>query len=585
MEITDPEFWFLADDQMPRRPAYTSGNHVEALVDGKAYMDHLNARMQKMVAGDYFYLTGWRVSPKISLTPDVSSRPQFIDQVLKLIAAKVEVKSMVWFLSNFPVVYSVLKKAPVLLWAVRRKPEAEPLDAGITFTEAIHKSQNQSSSGTDAILDARLNENRPSSHHQKFILLKSENMHQAYVGGIDIAVDRWDTPDHQSPSHRPREILDAWHDVQCFLKGAAVSQVFDVFAQRWNENKLGNALNIPSAARPKPVTNPIASASLASVGSLNVQVLRTLVCGNVYDFAPRGEHTVALAYEKAISKAKHYIYIEDQYFWDCSLTPLLARKAREGVKIILVLAKSYDLSQVYMRIAHLEMRWDSIAELRKGEGVNHVHVFHLEKRNSRAQIYVHSKVMIIDDCYAAIGSANINYRSQTNDSELQIALVDGQKIPGQMNGQTTQVCAFAHNFRKQLWGEHLGINNLNDLTDPIASLSKFPSRSIGPKKIHHTVFHTPDLKPFPTLEDAIEIIRRFKDFIPAPWPNAAELKKLAEAAEQLDMDKSGVLTLSPETKEILKTLITSIAKSNGYKVLELLAVKLAKLVLNLRTTC
>jgi hypothetical protein len=61
--------------------------------------------------------------------------------------------------------------------------------------------------------------------------------------------------------------------------------------------------------------------------------------------------------------------------------------------------------------------------------------------------------------------------------------------------------------------------------------------------------------------------------------------KLAEAAEQLDMDKSGVLTLSPETKEILKTLITSIAKSIGYKILELLAVKLAKLVLNLRTTC
>ena len=33
--------------------------------------------------------------------------------------------------------------------------------------------------------------------------------------------------------------------------------------------------------------------------------------------------------------------------------------------------------------------------------------------------------MIVDDCFVAIGSANINRRSFATDSELQLAIVDG----------------------------------------------------------------------------------------------------------------------------------------------------------------
>ena len=41
-------------------------------------------------------------------------------------------------------------------------------------------------------------------------------------------------------------------------------------------------------------------------------------------------------------------------------------------------------------------------------------------------IYVHSKIMIVDDRYALIGSANINDRSMkgTRDSEIAIVIED-----------------------------------------------------------------------------------------------------------------------------------------------------------------
>src|SRR5205085_630542 len=43
----------------------------------------------------------------------------------------------------------------------------------------------------------------------------------------------------------------------------------------------------------------------------------------------------------------------------------------------------------------------------------------------RDEIYVHSKVWIVDDICAKIGSANCNLRSYTHDSEMDIVMLDG----------------------------------------------------------------------------------------------------------------------------------------------------------------
>jgi phospholipase D1/2 len=63
------------------------------------------------------------------------------------------------------------------------------------------------------------------------------------------------------------------------------------------------------------------------------------------------------------------------------------------------------------------------------------------------EIYVHSKLMIIDDRYAVVGSANINDRSMagTRDSEIAL-LIDSVESPA----------PFARTLRQALWAEHLG---------------------------------------------------------------------------------------------------------------------------------
>lgn len=67
-------------------------------------------------------------------------------------------------------------------------------------------------------------------------------------------------------------------------------------------------------------------------------------------------------------------------------------------------------------------------------------------------IYIHSKLLIVDDMYTIIGSANINDRSQTGnrDSEVCILITDKEFIPSKMNGQVYEAGTFAYSLRKRL---------------------------------------------------------------------------------------------------------------------------------------
>ncbi|CAI8009390.1 Phospholipase D zeta 2, partial [Geodia barretti] len=74
-------------------------------------------------------------------------------------------------------------------------------------------------------------------------------------------------------------------------------------------------------------------------------------------------------------------------------------------------------------------------------------------------VYVHSKLMVVDDRITIIGSANVNDRSMTGerDSEVAIRFEDKEMIDGTMNGQPYQVGKFSHSIRVHLFKEHLGL--------------------------------------------------------------------------------------------------------------------------------
>ncbi len=76
------------------------------------------------------------------------------------------------------------------------------------------------------------------------------------------------------------------------------------------------------------------------------------------------------------------------------------------------------------------------------------------------QVYIHGKIMVVDDRLALIGSANINERSQRGDRDSELACVvrDTDMIDSTMAGKPYKVGRFPHTLRVRLMQEHLGID-------------------------------------------------------------------------------------------------------------------------------
>ncbi|TFK21685.1 phospholipase D [Coprinopsis marcescibilis] len=90
-------------------------------------------------------------------------------------------------------------------------------------------------------------------------------------------------------------------------------------------------------------------------------------------------------------------------------------------------------------------------------------------------LYIHSKLMIVDDRKVIMGSANINDRSQKGDGDSEICLVveDDDMIDSTMDGQPYQVSRFAASLRRKLFREHLGLIEPQECNKPYPKVTSF----------------------------------------------------------------------------------------------------------------
>lgn len=96
------------------------------------------------------------------------------------------------------------------------------------------------------------------------------------------------------------------------------------------------------------------------------------------------------------------------------------------------------------------------------------------------ELYIHGKVLIVDDRTVVCGSSNLNDRSQLgfHDSELSIVMTDTRTVKSTMNGQPYEAGYHASTLRKYLWREHLGLLLPQDLDadeDPNAQPPNVPN--------------------------------------------------------------------------------------------------------------
>ena len=204
------------------------------------------------------------------------------------------------------------------------------------------------------------------------------------------------------------------------------------------------------------------------------------------------------ALQKAIKQAECYIYIEEQFLWNCELADFIAeqKKEKKDLHLIIVMTAGCELPARLKHYAlHLRSEFfrnvlgvERTSEIKFGPDTN-VYPYGLfqvkhqvreagRTHEARKEIYVHSKLFIIDDRYVAVGSANVDARSLHIETELTLGIVDEVKVPGsKLAGQDATVCKFAKELREALWKEHLGVETWHQPLppDPIEALTyRFP---------------------------------------------------------------------------------------------------------------
>jgi phosphatidylserine/phosphatidylglycerophosphate/cardiolipin synthase-like enzyme len=155
-------------------------------------------------------------------------------------------------------------------------------------------------------------------------------------------------------------------------------------------------------------------------------------------------------YAAMFRKAKRSIYIENQFpFQNSFATSLLENRLQEehDLKVIIVSPIEPNLpgliGSMIAKMSVNDVR-DNLAALRRaGEG--RVKTYSLISQHAaigakRRQIYVHSKIMVVDDKWVTVGSANIDKNGFKDSSELNLGMTSPR---------------LAQELRARLWQEHL----------------------------------------------------------------------------------------------------------------------------------
>jgi len=265
------------------------------------------------------------------------------------------------------------------------------------------------------------------SHHQKVAIIDGQI---AFMGSADICQDRWDTSAHvaRDPRRVSRrdEAYKPYHEVQAVFTGSPVRSLLELFAERW-AHATGAVLDLDSLSVPYE-SEDAAEALLARVPVTLRMPRSCMAFARTVPTAPDREHVHEIRdlYVRAIHAAERLIYIETQYLTShCVRDALVARLAdadKPKLEVVLLLPHKPEKFKEEFTIAQPQAAVvDAIVEAARAGG-HALGVYNVQAPDDAGGapifVYIHAKLMIIDDRFFTMGSANLANRSMTVDSEI-----------------------------------------------------------------------------------------------------------------------------------------------------------------------
>jgi phosphatidylserine/phosphatidylglycerophosphate/cardiolipin synthase-like enzyme len=437
------DHWF---DQSTGMNRVSKDNRTTFFIAGETAFASIGKDLQSYAqTGAEAYFLGWSFDQNVQMLSTPS--PASIRQLLSDFAA-------------------VGGKVRAMLWKNSFGNYGPLCEAGVNLINALPKGQ--------AILDSRTP--LAGTHHQKVQALVSSdnNIPVAYCGGMDVFSDRIGP--------------NALHDVHCRIDGPGANDLIAVFLERWNDHPahgddlpakgdtiapLDSDLVQVCRTYPQFQSKTLYAAFLNFASSRLASLLSTVGApppGDMtvddalryYNFyiPDRGVQQVWKAVKKAITEAKSFIYLEDQYLVNKWIGDALAQKLASADRnfriVILTLHPNLntDIEQLWQRRKALLSGLQAV-----DPGSTRWRV--LCRRLNGPSPYVHSKTWIFDDELVITGSANADRRGYTYNSEVDIVVAgDYAGTRKSAFGATT----VAQDLRCQLFAKHLLGKPVNYLT-------------------------------------------------------------------------------------------------------------------------
>ena len=436
----------------PAVTAHCANSSVELVVDGRVWMRRMRELLTSLGPGDAAYICGLQLEPDMDPTGRREGEPGYEalgDLLAGLVRKGIDVR--------------VILAGAVVSSSITR-PTIGPFHQNVVTAHRLRRWRRDAETPLADRVLLDWSGSGVGSNHQKITVVRRGTDLIAGVGGIDYAANRVDESPHRRLAvHGGRW---GWHDAGTIIEGPAAADVWRVLRMRWigaanlprrrylwptvkglqvlNPPAVAATIDPPPPQRARPAPGT-ACQVLRSVGPWYIDSVLPWERRHYSDVAPEGVHEVYLTLVQAIGAAQRYVYIEDQYFREYpggdhrfELYPHLRAAAARGVKVILVGSGTRDPAESTPLIngtvnADLQKKViDPLPhQLRRNVGLWRVE-----------HLTVHAKIVIVDDRFAAVGSANFFSRSMVGvDTELTTAVVSTGDI--------------VRDLRVRLWAEHL----------------------------------------------------------------------------------------------------------------------------------
>ncbi|MFZ2996513.1 phospholipase D-like domain-containing protein [Sphingobium sp.] len=315
------------------------------------------------------------------------------------------------------------------------------------------------------------------SHHQKIVVIDDCF---AFCGGIDMTGDRWDTRHHRDEEpgrlHPDGSPYSPWHDATTALSGPVAVALGDHARNRWKGAGGDDLLPVEGVEDCWP--------DALKVQFTNVDVAISRSAPEMDD--QDGIREIERLYLDQIASAKRCIYAESQYFASRRIAEAIARRLDEadGPDIVIVNPTQADgwLEQQAMDTARARL----FEALKARDTHGRFRIYHPFTQRG-VPIYVHAKILIVDDRLIRVGSSNMNNRSMRLDTECDVTIDTALPVNAECGAQILAI-------RDDLIAEHLdlpaervaGVIAARGLIAGIEEMRQKPGRTLRP-------YETPDL--------------------------------------------------------------------------------------------